>query len=263
MKQWLKRLAFALAPRTATAIMSIRSRAYSHQLVREWGLLNLNRKLIDRLGPRVQSGPFEGMLLSPMSHKEHLGPYLLGTYEMDLHPWWKTILDSRFTQVLDIGAKFGYYAVGLARRMPTTPVIAFDTDWWARKATREMAAVNSTPGVVVEGYCSSNWLNRHLLPGSFLLSDCEGFEGELFQRATTPTLDSTTLLIEIHDNLVPGVGEAVRGRFAGTHVVASVKTGKRVVPTSDLDFLTPEEVSSATREVRGPQEWLLFTPKVR
>jgi hypothetical protein len=201
------------------------------------------------------------MTLTPMTHEEHLGPYLLGTYETELHPWIERLTSQRFQQVLDIGSKFGYYAVGLARRMPSTPIVAFDPDPWARKATREMSDANATPLVTIESFCSTTWLDRRLTPHSLIVSDCEGFEGELFPSATTPALDSSTLIVEIHDNLIPGVGRAVRDRFARTHGVECVTNLDHVDPGVDLSFLTPELAAAAAREIRGPQEWLLFTPR--
>src|SRR4051812_22639963 len=175
-KRAVKRALTAVAPGAAPALLSAGARAHSHRLIREWGLLDLNQKLLNRLGPMVQGGPFRGMTLSSMTHAEHLGPFLLGTYEAELHPWVEQVCQRRYAQVLDVGAKFGYYAVGLARRMPDTPVVAFDTDPWARRATREMTATNRTPEVVATGFCSPRWLDRHLAPNSFILTDCEGYE---------------------------------------------------------------------------------------
>lgn len=260
MKQLLKRTAGAIAPEWTTAILSARSRLRSHRLVQAWELDKLGRKLLDRFGSTVQTGPFRGMALSPMTHLEHIGPFLLGSYESELHSWLEEVIDGEFACVLDVGAKFGYYAVGLARRMPNTPVIAFDTDWWARAATQEMATANGTPHVSVAGFCSPRWLDRELRPNSFLLVDCEGYEGQLFFESRTPALDSATLLIECHDNLLPGVGAIVRERFAKSHSVESVKLGPRQPLEVDLSFLTPSESESASHEVRGPQEWLLFKP---
>ena len=77
----------AIAPQTLTAIQSARSRKHSHHLVREWGLHTLNSKLIERYGAKVISGPFVDMTLTEMTHQEHLGPFLLGCYESELHPW--------------------------------------------------------------------------------------------------------------------------------------------------------------------------------
>jgi hypothetical protein len=262
LKEATKRVMYAVAPETATAVMSARARAHSHRLVREWGLTDLNKKLVDRFGSVVQGSPFIGMTLSPMTHLEHLGPFLLGTYEEELHPWFESVLSGRFEQVVDIGSKFGYYAVGLARRMPDTPVIAFDTDPWARRATREMVEANHALQVAIEGFCSARWLGRHLPPHSLILSDCEGYEGELFADASAPALDSATLIVEIHDEFVSDVGSRIRERFRRTHSISSVWSQERERSGVDLGFLSDEDARAAIREIRGPQQWLLMTPVI-
>ena len=264
MKSLLKRAAARFAPQTTTAVLSARARAHSHRLVEQWGLAGLNRKLIDALGPDVQAGPFRGMRLSPMTWKEHLGPYLLGTYECELHPWFHWILEQPFTGVVDIGAKFGYYAVGLGRKYPEVRVVAFDTDHWARKATREMAVANGIVGSVdVLGYCTPTRLGSVLTERTLIVSDCEGYERVLFGEGATAGLRSATMIVELHEELSPGVGAAIRASLAKSHFIdetLSVNAAPRSVPT-DLDFLTLSEIRQATHEVRPPQTWLLLRPR--
>ncbi len=92
------------------------------------------QKLIERFGSRVQEGPFAGMILTNITHAEQFGPYLLGVYESELDDAWQTVFRGSYVQIVDIGSKFGYYAVGLAKKYPDASVIAFDTDWWAPKS---------------------------------------------------------------------------------------------------------------------------------
>jgi hypothetical protein len=125
-----------------------------------------------------------------------------------------------------------------------------------------MVEANHTPQVAVEGFCSARWIDRHLRPHSFILSDCEGYEGELFANASTPALDSATLIVEIHDEFVPGVGSRIRERFRHTHSISSVRSQERARTGVDLGFLSCEDARAATREIRGPQEWLLMTPVI-
>src|SRR4051812_1337317 len=110
MKTFVKKALLAVAPQTTSSLLAARARAHGHQLVQDWGLPQLAQKLIDRFGSRVQAGPFAGMVLSPMTYREHLSPFLLGTYESELHPWIRAILCQNPTQVVDIGSRFGYYA---------------------------------------------------------------------------------------------------------------------------------------------------------
>ena len=87
-------------------------------LLKAWGLWALNQRLVAELGSQVLDGPFTGMTLSALSRAEHIGPYLLGTYEAELHDTWNRLLQREYSEFVDVGANFGYYAVGLARRFP-------------------------------------------------------------------------------------------------------------------------------------------------
>jgi hypothetical protein len=60
-------------------------------------------------------GPFAAIDLTASADAEHLGPFLLGVYERELDGAWARIFRGEDTQILDVGAKFGYYAVGLFR----------------------------------------------------------------------------------------------------------------------------------------------------
>ena len=264
MKELLKRTLLAAAPEWTAGLLAARARAQKHRLVREWGLDALSRKLLTNLGPVVQSGPFRGMKLSPMSHREHLGPFLLGTYESQLHPWIARITGGHYSHIIDVGCSFGYYAVGLARIFPGTSVVAFDTDWWARTACREMASENRTWNVEVAGFCSPAWLDRNLRPSSLILCDCEGYEADLLTGLTSGTISSATVIVETHDAINPGVTEAVRKGFAESHQVAMLVADEETVPIPpvDLSFLSADEARAALREVRGRQAWLLLSPNV-
>jgi hypothetical protein len=261
-KQLVKRLLYAVAPRWTTALMSARARAHSHRVVASWGCGPLNRKLFERFGSGVQAGPFAGLTLTAMTRAEQIGPYLLGVYESELDEAWAIVFRGSYTQIIDIGAKFGYYAVGLAKRYPAAGVVAFDTDWWARDAVREMAAGNGVANVEVKGFCGPEWLGHHTQEAAFIISDCEGYEARLFGPDTLPALRTATLIIETHDCFVPGVSERLHSAFAATHVVRVYgHDASRRAPTHPLEFLSEQERSLAVQEVRPPQTWLLCLPK--
>ena len=261
-KQLAKDLLMAVAPKRTTALLSARARAHSHRVVASWGCGEITRKLVAQFGSVVPEGPFRGLILTPMTHAEQLGPFLLGLYESELDPAWDVVLGRSYTQVVDVGAKFGYYAVGLARRYPGAEVVAFDTDPWARAATREMAQANGTANVEVRGFCDPRWMHTALRPGAFVFSDCEGYEGPLFTSEPIPHLATATLIIETHDEFNPGVTDRIRARLAATHDIRTFGADSpRRESTRDLSFLSDDERRLATHEVRGPQTWLLCTPK--
>jgi len=262
MKQRVKALLYTIAPRWTTAVLSARARAHSHRAIASWGSPAVNRKLVERFGSTVLDGPFAGTVLTPMTHAEQLGPYILGSYESELNGAWAIVLRGAYTQVVDVGARFGYYAVGLAKRYPGAKVVAFDTDWWARKAIREMVAANGARNVEVRGYCSPEWLARNVEEGALIISDCEGYEDVLFTAATAARLATSTLVVETHDAFVPGVSQHLKAAFGETHVVREFGgDGARRETARPLDFLTEAERRLAVQEVRPPQVWLLCLPR--
>lgn len=258
----IKNAMITLFPRTATQMFSARARAYSHALSRKWGCTDLNSRLIDRLGNRVLHGPFTGIALSSEACREHLAPFLLGTYESELNEAWDTIFKMEFSQLLDVGAKFGFYAVGLARRFPGIPVFAFDTDPWARKATTEMSIVNDVE-IKVHGYCSRDWMCEHLQERAFVLSDCEGFEAKLFGSGPVPNLTSATMLIELHEQFSPGVTRLLQATYAPSHEIEIISAQLGTIDSPpELAFLSEAERRTAAFEFRtGDQSWMFLRPK--
>jgi hypothetical protein len=259
-KGLLKRCAYAASPRLAVAVSASRGRRRSHRLVKEWGLWHLNQRLFAELGNRVLGGPFAGMTLSSMASAEHVGPYLLGTYEAELHETWSQLLQREYGEFVDVGANFGYYAVGLARRFPRTTVVAFDADSWARKAVAQMCAANGTDNVAIESWCDPSWLARRLKPNSLILSDCEGYEGALFCARWVPAFASGTFVIELHEAFVPGVTERCRAMFADTHSARLVDTRCDTPLTAFPASFTDDELRRVSTEPRGPQQWLVLAP---
>jgi precorrin-6B methylase 2 len=260
LKSVAKRALFGVAPKLAVAIISARARAHSHRLVKKWGLFAINQKLIREVGSTVLAGPFRGLRLPASTYDEHIGPYLLGTYEMELHPWWNEILTRQFEMIVDVGAKFGYYAVGLAQKFPSVPTVAFDTDRWARRVTAQTAAANEVANVTILGYCTPEWLATQLKPKSFIISDCEGFEGELFGAGDNGVLETATMLIELHDQIVPGVTAKIEQRFSRTHTFRRVRSRTATPVTANIHVLTAEELRRAATEIRRPQEWVYLEP---
>lgn len=259
-KTGLKRAGRAMTPRLAIAVSAWRGRRRSHRLLKEWGLWDLNQRLIAEAGNRVLDGPFAGLTLSELSRAEHVGPYLLGTYEAELHETWSRLLRRDYNEFIDVGANFGYYAVGLARRFPTKRVVAFDVDWWARKAVAEMAAANGTPNVSIHSWCDPPWLARHLKDHSLIISDCEGYEGALFCDQMVPAFATCTFVIELHEAFVPGVTGRCLSAFAKTHDRQIVDTRAKTPHKVQLASFSDDDMRRVSTEARGPQQWLVLTP---
>lgn len=250
-------------PSLVTTLRSIRARRHSHQLVAREGYGAIDRRIADCTGLEVSGGPFTGLRLPSEALREHLGPFLLGTYESEIHSWLEELRERELRQILDIGAKFGYYAVGLARWFPRAEVLAFDTDPWARKQVRRAALENGTDRVSVRGYLRPAALQGLIRPPALVVSDCEGFEDELFRETDPEAIRECWLLIELHESLAPGVGERLRRRFAETHEIAVRNRSVREVRPEWIQLLGAEGSRRAIDELRGEQQWMFCRPAAR
>lgn len=253
----LRALIRALLPeRMLTAMSAVRARKHSHRLNAEWGVAALSKRLLDELGPRVLDGPFKGLRLPPSTAPEHLGPYLLGTYERELHPVWLSIAPGTVPLIVNVGAKFGYYSAGLARRLDA-PAIAYDADPWARARVQETADLNTAP-VTVRGQCTRSDL-RDLPVGTLVVIDCDGCEEILLRDPVPPGILRSTVIVELHDEVMRG--DEVAATLRKSHVVKEVPSVNALAPPSVLNFLEPEQRKLAVEELRPKQRWLICTPR--
>ena len=259
MKHFAKALAQTVAPGLYAQVSASRARAAFQQLEASWGCVELTQRIVERYGPVVAGGPFEGLRFPGSTLDRHLAPKLVGAYEQELHPALERFLGRPLRAIYDVGSAEGYYAVGLARRRPETPVHAFDTDWWARRRTAEMAQLNGVGNVHIHKACTPEWLRAHLQPESLLVSDCEGYEGTLLDPDVVPALRTCDLIVETHDEMNPGVAQRLHERFAATHAISVVFSGgRRPEAYPHLRMFSAEEQTKALSEFRHrPQRWLI------
>lgn len=156
------------------------------------------------------------------------GPYLVGSYEEELHPHIERLLSTRPSLVVVIGAADGYYAVGFAMRLPETRVLAIDTDGRATLACRRLAKLNGvSPRVETRRYATCSRLQNWLRPGALVISDCEGGELELLDPIRVPALREANVLVEMHAFVDPVLPDTILGRFATTHSICVIDSVAR------------------------------------
>lgn len=177
---------------------------------------------VERSG--VVSGPFQGMRYEVNPCGSALWPKLLGTYESELWSSIESTLTRSYELAVDVGSAEGYYAVGIAKFSSTLKVLAYDVSDTARDECRKLAELNDVGRrVSVEGWCSSEIL-QELCHGrrTLVLSDCEGFERELFVEEIIPSLSNSDVLIECHEFASSGVSAYLKGLFEVTHYVREI-----------------------------------------
>jgi 2-polyprenyl-3-methyl-5-hydroxy-6-metoxy-1,4-benzoquinol methylase len=175
----------------------------------------------------VKHGPFKGMIYPEMKAVgSSLVPKLLGSYEKELHPVLEKICSNDYCEIVDIGCAEGYYAVGLAMRIQTAKVFAYDTNNEAIYLCKQMALMNNVAERLVTGsFCDVTTLRSiPFTRKALIISDCEGYEKKLFTQEIVPSLAHHDLLIEVHDFIDIEISSIIRQRFQNTHLITAIQS---------------------------------------
>jgi hypothetical protein len=202
--------------RTAKAIMP--TRYYPRNV--------MSRDVLRKTGRAVIAGPFRGMRYVETSVLSVYYPKLLGVYERELHPVIESIIALRPKRIIDIGAAEGYYAVGLARALPDTTVVAYEETDEGRNLLTAMAGLNGvTDHMTIFGRCEPADLKGELVGvgKAVIVCDVEGYEKMLLDPDTVPALRSAWVLVELHEFACRGITEVLRKRFESTHRIVHIQ----------------------------------------
>src|SRR5262249_676672 len=143
-----------------------------------------------------------------------------------------------YHQIIDVGCAEGYYAVGLALRIPSAVIYAFDTDQGALTLCERMARLNGVESrLITRSFCSPHPLPSIPLTGrGLIICDCEGYEKELFGPETPRRLEGCDLLIEIHDFVDINISSVLRNRFEPTHDIEVVQSLDDIQKAKTYDY---------------------------
>ena len=165
-----------------------------------------------------------------------------------------------------IGCAEGYYAVGMAMRMPGTQVLAFDLNPQAQEVCSALAQKNGVSDRVKVSALFKpedfvNYANQKIL----VLCDIEGAERELLDPATAPALAGMDLIVESHECLLPGITQLLIDRFKNSHQITLVQDdGQRQLVKPPPWFIGMAHLDQllATWEWRsGATPWLVMQSK--
>jgi hypothetical protein len=258
MKRIIKRVFGKVSPK---AYAGVREVMLSRRATR---IENIKRQLIDKFGLTVSGGPFQGM-----SYVENARPVLLpakhvGAYEAELHGTINKIIQANYPVIVDVGCAEGYYAVGLAMKMPHATVYAFDIDLNGQQWCGEMAQANGVADrVIVGAACDHERLRQLPLKGSLVFSDCEGYELELLKPDLVPELKQCDLLVELHDEYDPSLTQTILSRFRATHNITLIEPAHRNVEEyAATKSLSAGDRRIATSDFRGDEsKWAFMEAK--
>ncbi len=179
----------------------------------------------------VISGPFRGLRYFNKIVWGSITPKWIGSYEDELTAVIEDIIQRPYSVVMDIGCAEGYYATGLAYRMPRSRIYAYDTDFISRHQTRQLAQLNTlTDRVFVRGFCSHEEISRHVDQPALIICDIEGFERELLNPDACGALKKMDILVEVHEGegkWKPSTLDLLKSRFAGTHALTEINATDR------------------------------------
>jgi hypothetical protein len=204
------------------------------QLQHEQLTVRINATFEDNI---VRHGPLKGMKYpQKASAGSELYPKLLGSYEAELTNTINFILKQDYSTILDIGCAEGYYAVGIGMKMPHARIIAYDTDETALKLCQQMAQLNNV-SIKIEGFCTEDTIiSLQLKTKSLIISDCEGYESELFTSGLCSSLRSHDLLIECHDFIDINITPQLLRRLSQTHTVEIIESIDDISKAYEYDY---------------------------
>ncbi|MEQ1850417.1 MAG: hypothetical protein ABMA01_02380, partial [Chthoniobacteraceae bacterium] len=112
-------------------------------------------------------------------------------------------------------------------------------------------------------YCAT----EDLLPlrgvHALVISDCEGFEYQLFTSAVIEAMDRSIVIVETHPYVDGGDNAALVRAFERTHSIQMIisETGNRLSREEYAPYLREEEFARAVDEYRpAAQQWLCAAP---
>lgn len=218
---------------------------------------------------KVLQGPFEGLKLETSLHGA--GPKVFGTYEKPLWNCCHQIIRSGYQTIINIGAADGYYAAGLALKMPEAQVLAFEMTQSLRERLKKVSQINHLGNrFQIMGECGLKDLKKQLTTAreTVIICDIEGTERTVLDPVEIPDLRETAMLVEVHNNVDPGIANLLRSRFNETHTIEEIHpkppTHEDIPQFSALSrFLAkhadPKKLLSEPRESQN--FWFWMTPK--
>jgi precorrin-6B methylase 2 len=218
----------------------------------------------------VFGGPFKGLRLPPKSFCSPRFSKQAGTYEKEIRPWIYELLEKPPKTVLDIGAAEGYYAVGFAKWMPDSTIIAFEREPEAMELFSECIRLNGPfSNLVVKDVCTPTVLEETLKQSAdpLVFMDIDGGEKDLLDPLLVPSLQKAAIIVETHDYAVPEINQILEGRFSKTHDIVvqasefrSVKDYPKPLTWWQRTFFK-KHIVNALWDRYVIQEWLRMTPK--
>ena len=215
---------------------------------------------------KVLNGPFKDLIYySSESLAFENFNKIIGTYELELHPILYHLFMKKYDIIIDIGSAEGYYVVGFTTKWPEAQIFAYDNNPQVIFKLKEMLKKNNIlDRVIIKEWCDENELLS--LPQSkkiLLLSDCEGYEINLFTDKVIKHLKNCDFIIEAHDGYERNISKTLIKRFRKDFKITIIKQKKRRIKDFPLNTNASDfQKISAMYEGKGYWlRWLFIESK--
>ena len=266
-REWIENLAKAVLERSrltmilATLLAEQRNRAIRHRV-------EANLLASGEYGDEIQQGPFRGLSYPPNEDWAAARfQKVIGFYEIELQaPIEQLIAEKRpYTDIIIAGAAEGYYTVGLGHHFPQAAIHSFEIQAHRREFLERFAKLNQLNDRVTNyGYCDPQALNQLKIgKRPLVVCDVEGYEEILMDPKAVTWLTRADIILELHDNFVPGIQTLIRSRFGDSHEIE--RFSENGVPYNQfplLNKLLMSEILALTASERVCiQNWFIMHTK--
>jgi hypothetical protein len=238
------------------------SRYYQHKIETFFKeRTRLSKRLIAKYGNRVLHGPFKNMTIIKEFDGGVSTSQVLGSYELELHPYIFALSKRMYSTIVDLGCANGYYSVGLALVFPEAEVWGFDIKPECVRISLLRAQMNNVDQrSYFGGCCSHTRLNQLCSQRTLVFSDIEGGEKQLLDPVLVPNLSNADLVVELHDSIDPTITHTLIQRFTPTHACQLVEMQPRNASDfPEIKSFTPQEIEMAFSEQKLKTTWGVWT----
>ncbi|NCJ07959.1 hypothetical protein GS597_15885 [Synechococcales cyanobacterium C] len=266
MKQKTKSFLYSFAPDILNLYQAINNRRYFKKRYNNFQN-NLTSSLFPQNNISVLFGPFKGMKYINEVVWGSITPKWLGSYECELHSVIEEIIKIGYDTIIDVGCAEGYYAVGMAFRIPQAYIYAYDTDFLSRKQVRRLIKLNNLESrICVKKFCSHNEIEKIARNSTLIICDIEGFERELLNPIKCQILKKIDILVEVHEGFgKPLTINLLKERFQESHLIQEIDAQSRhswIKDNEEKIHINSKILSLATEESRSNgQKWLFMKRK--
>ena len=219
-------------------------------------------------GEQVLNGIFKGLKFKNIKATgSSIYAKLLGSYEMELEPVLQKMFKRKYDYFINVGCDEGYYAVGIAKKIPGVKVIAFDCNKDAQKRCSALAELNQVQqSINIKGCFSLNEIEAVATENNILfIVDCEGCENEIITQYLINKFTTADFIIELHFEKVPLVLLKLQELFAASHhisLINALSDHERVLHCkfSEIEHLSYQQQKFILEEREGFMQWLIARP---